>query len=232
MDEIIKARRYQVFFDEKWEVFVKRARLFHFIPFVEFVLGSGSMVYGNIRNESDFDVIVSVKKGRIFSARFFCILIFGLFGWRRKKLTHDNDAKDKICLNHFITKSSYRLSPPHNEYWKALYSNLVPLYGEVSAINNFFDKNSDWISKKIEFSDDLRFTAKKSNIFRNIVEWLLNGVIGDILETRLQRIQVSRIKRGLLSDDRNDRVSFTENELEFHKEPKSVNWDGRYWVWK
>jgi predicted nucleotidyltransferase len=56
---------------------------------------AGSLATGNIQENSDFDVIVGVKRGRIFTARFFGVALFGLLGWRRKKSDRENNAKNK-----------------------------------------------------------------------------------------------------------------------------------------
>src|SRR3989344_9230759 len=102
--EILKESAQEVFLDKKWKKLLKKIWLFKFIPGVDFVLVAGSLATGNVNKDSDFDVIVGAKQGRIFTARFLSVLFFGLFGWRRRKLSHKESARDKICLNHFITK--------------------------------------------------------------------------------------------------------------------------------
>src|SRR3989338_2308404 len=131
-------------YEQKWQKFLGRIWPFKFIPFVDFVLAAGSLATGNMREESDFDVIVGVRQGRIFTARAFCVLAFGMFGWRAKhkrnfsRHSHgfvvSHRVRDKICLNHFVTPAAYRLSPPYNEYWKNLYQKLVPIYGSPEII--------------------------------------------------------------------------------------------------
>jgi len=133
--------------ESKWRKFLNRAGLFQFIPFADFVLAAGSLAMGNIRKDSDFDVIIGAKFGRIFTVRFFSAAVFGLFGWRRDKESHGERASDKICLNHFVTPSNYCLRPPYNAYWQKLYENLVPIAGDKEKINAFFIANV-WLDKK------------------------------------------------------------------------------------
>lgn len=160
----------QGLYQKKWQKFLRRGRLFNFIPFVDFVLAAGSLATGDVREDSDFDVIVGVRQGRIFTARAFCIAVFGLLGWRRKKISGHpmslgrpaglaqnyrnirisdvpkiEKNKDKFCFSHFVAPKAYRFSPPYNEYWKMLYQKLVPVYGRREAIQKFFDANADWI---------------------------------------------------------------------------------------
>src|SRR3989338_3476442 len=115
-EEILPRRQQQVLHDKKWIKFLRRTWLFKHIPFVDFALAAGSMATGNVRPESDFDVIIGARAGRIFTARFFCVIAFGFFGWRRAKLNHKESAADKICLNHFVTEKSYQLSGSRNTY--------------------------------------------------------------------------------------------------------------------
>lgn len=211
-------------YDKKWEKFLKRAWPFKFTPFVDFVLAAGSLAYGNIRKESDFDVIIASKNGRIFTARFFCILIFGLFGWRRKRLSHNETAMDKVCLNHFITLASYRLSPPHNEYWKNLYLNLVPIFGEPVKINEFFAANGDWLGTEKNYRDDLRHFYKKPSMIKIFFEKIFSGQLGNIVERLLKQIQIKRIERSLRNDAGvyKPRIIYNDSELEFHPDTRRI----------
>jgi hypothetical protein len=128
-------------FQKKWRCLLKHRRFFFLIPFLDFVLVAGSMALGNINEESDFDMIVGCQKSRIFTVRFFTIVIFGLFGLRRKSTDDGEKQKDKFCFNHFVTSSSYRLRPPYNIYWQELYRHLVPIYGDKSAVIKYLQAN-------------------------------------------------------------------------------------------
>ncbi|MBI2024844.1 MAG: hypothetical protein HYT03_02035 [Candidatus Harrisonbacteria bacterium] len=216
-------RDQQVLHDKKWIKFLKRTWLFKFAPFVEFALAAGSMAMGNVRPESDFDVIIGARSGRIFTARFFAVIAFGAFGWRRKKIDHREAAADKICLNHFVTPASYRLSPPHNAYWRKLYQNLVPLFGSDKKVNDFFAANSDWLGKEIAYVDDLRHYHRRKSWPVRFVEWTLSGWAGDFLEKRLRKIQISRIENGIQKElGHNPRIIYTDQELEFHPDTARI----------
>ena len=204
-------------FKTKWNKFLGRTWPFRFIPFVDLVFAAGSLATGNINENSDFDVIVGVRQGRIFTARFFCILVFGLIGWRRGKNDKAELASDKICLSHFVTPQAFRLSPPYNNYWKTLYSSLVPIYGNHELIQEFLDANQDWIGKRVIYQNNERHLYKKKGLIKNFKEFLLSGRIGDLIEKKLRKIQMERIGRGLKAEiGYKPRLIFTDNELEFH----------------
>ena len=212
-------------YDEKWIKFRRQTWPFRFIPFVELALAAGSMAIGNVSPKSDFDVIVAAKTGRIFTARASAILVFGLLGWRRKKLSHKEDAADLICLNHFVTERSFRLSGPHDRYWQTLYKNLVPVYGNIDRINQFFTANADWSGAGV-FHDDLRLrhSHRHKSLPKFFLEKFLSGWFGNRLESFLKIIQIRRIERGLANDPPGyqPRIIYNDDELEFHPDTARI----------
>lgn len=218
----LKRRQQDVLFDKKWLQFFKLAHFFRNLPFIDFVLGAGSMALGNVHQDSDFDVIVGAKAGRIFTARFFCVLMFGLLGRRRQKLSHKEAASNKICFNHFVTTQSYRLKPPHNIYWQELYKNLVPIYGQKEKIREFFKAN-DWMDERI-YSDDLRHQFYQPSFVGLFLESILRGGFGDFIEKILKQIQIKRIENGLKNSlGFEPRLIFNDTELEFHPDTLRIH---------
>jgi len=224
--------RRQVLYDKKWHCFIKRARLFRHLPFIEFAFGAGSMALGNVVTTSDFDVLVGVKPGRIFTARFFAAVGFSLFGWRRSKMDHRDTATDKICLNHFVTPQTYRLTQTVNTYWQDLYSNLVPIYGNNDLVQQFFKANADWMIKPVIYSGDMRHQYHTPSKFKIFLESWLSGHFGNWFEKKLKHLQVRRIKKGLKAVKQGvphhialgkgraltlpPLIRYNDNELEFH----------------
>jgi len=217
-------RRQQVLYDKKWKIFLSRSWLFRFIPFADLALAAGSMAMGNVRSESDFDVIIGVRVGRIFTARFFSVLAFEMFGWRRRKEHFSGvSAKDKICLNHFVAPAAFRLSPPHNAYWQELYRNLVPLYGEPAKVREFFLVNQTWAGEVNFKNDDTRYRHRTKSFFKRKLEWFLSGKTGDWLEKTLRRWQIAKIEASAKSGQGFEpRIIYNDNELEFHPDTKRI----------
>lgn len=117
-----------VLYDQKRLKLLRRARLFNWVPFVEKVFLAGSMALGHVHENSDFDVIVVTAPGRLYTARFFCLLLFGLAGWRRT-LTN---PKDGFCFNHFVINDR-SLMEPFGEYGAQLKKNLEEIFTRPSA---------------------------------------------------------------------------------------------------
>jgi len=207
----------------KWNKLLSRAGLFSFVPFVEIVLVAGSMALDTAKENSDFDVIVGVKPGRIFSARFFCVLMFGLLGWRRKRGVSENAARDKFCFSHFVTSEKYELSGPHNEYWKKLYASLVPIYGNKDLIQRFYDANAIWMTEKRTYQKDFRHLYLKAGHIKLFLEKILKGGFGDRIEGLLKNIQIKKIEKSLkIEKQYKPRIIFNDSELEFHPDTRRI----------
>ena len=205
--------------EKKWQRFHKRARVFNYIPFVDFVLAAGSMATGKAHEGSDFDVIVAAREGRIFTVRFLSFIFTSLLGIRAK--SHNNlhdklESADKICLSHFITPASYRLSPPHNEYWKALYESLAPLIGDEERVRTFFQSNN-WVD--VKKTEDKHKLAKplRPRVLKAVISIILSGRFGDWVEKALKNIQIRKIKSHLgLEAYHNPHLIYSDIELQFH----------------
>jgi len=206
---------------------LRRVRLFKFVPFTDFVLAAGSLATGNLHENSDFDVILGVRNGRVFTTRFFAVTFLGFLGVRRKKMTHGEEASDKICLSHFVTAKSYRLTPPYNDYWQNLYYNLVPVLGSDEKINDFFKANN-WLKPERVY-DQKAYKGNpfhlnpKDSLIRSLLEKALGGGFGDWLERRLKNLQIRRIERSLdVVEGYKPRVIYTDDELEFHPDTRRI----------
>ena len=127
-------------------------------------------------------------------------------------------AKDKVCLNHFITEASYRLQPPYTDSWRRLYKNLMPVFGDTAAMNNFWEANAEWIGETKKWVDDLRYEASKPNFIGAFINRALSGKAGDWFESAVKRYQVKRIGKSLRSDPvgYKPRITYSDEELEFH----------------
>jgi hypothetical protein len=208
----------------KWQKFLRIRWIFSFIPFLDFVLIAGSMALKDVNEDSDFDVIIGAREGRIFTVRAFCVFIFGLLGLRRKGTNHEGAASDKVCFSHFVTSKSYRLSPPHNDYWKVLYENVVPVYGRERAVENFFKANSDWISRKGVFNEE-HWKRKNLNVVGLFFEFILQKwLLGWFFEKFVKRIQLHYIKKGIKNGalGYKPRVRYDDKELEFHPDTRRI----------
>ncbi len=206
--------------DQKWKKLVKLASSFRFVPFLNFVIVTGSMAVGNVKEGSDFDLLISVKKGRMFTARYAVNLVFSLLGKRRPD-DFEETKKDKLCLNHFVTEATWKIKPI-NPYSATIYKNWVPLWGNRTKIEKFLTLNSDYDPNMRMHVHDLRFNDGNESRFAKILEKFLSGGLGDFLENKITSVIAKRrLKRYLDGKQGSGRFVLSDNELEFHSNPKS-----------
>lgn len=206
------ARRMQdLVVDLKWKRFLKKARWLRIIPFLEFAVASGSMAFGNATASSDFDLLVSVRPGKMFTARYSINFLFSLLGARRLSDLHDGDA-NKLCFNHFVTESTYAKSP-HNLYRQQLHKNIIPLMGSRRLISKFLKAN-EWsgVSETIEW--DRRFSESKTYPIKRLLEIFFTPYFWE--RSIFRPIAMRRLVRYVKTKPQDGRVIVGDRELEFH----------------
>ena len=119
-------------------------RLARFIPWIQNMFACNSLGFLHSRPESDIDLFIVVRKGRIWSARFFAVLAAKLFG--RPHATH---SKDALCLSFFaveganMEKVALKQGDVYFRHWLA---HLLPLYAKRGKkhmhfrIGSFFER--------------------------------------------------------------------------------------------
>jgi len=204
-------------FDKKWEAFEKRSRLFKYIPFVEFVLLAGSMATGKVHEKSDFDVILGVRNGRVFTSWFFSALFFEVFRWREKP---GRDATDKFGMSHFAAPGGYKLSGPYDAYWENLYRNLIPVMGHEKRIEEFFIAN-DWLSPRRVYVRHERYLGGIDTAFKKFLEFILGGSFGNFAERYLKKWLVKKIKDPAKLGH-GPRVHWSDEKLELYRDTRRI----------
>ncbi len=207
--------------DQKWNKIKPVFKILQIVPFIKFMMVSGSLAMGNTKKESDIDLIIVAKKGRIWTARTLITLLTSVLGVRR----HGNITQDKICLNHYITDQSLKI-PFESLYNAQSYCHLISIYDNPKFHQNF-QKANQWITKYVHQYPDVilgnRRSVKRNKFYgfaARIFEKILSGKIGDLFEKYLGKWQTARIKsvetRFITCPQKNGRITIDENQLEFH----------------
>lgn len=205
---------------KKWQKTLKAVRWLRLIPYIRLVFASGSLALNNTIKESDLDILIVVKAGRVWLARFLTAVLLGLLGARRKR--DQRIAPDKICLNHFITDKSLYI-PRKSIYTAQLYARLVPilLYGD-ELLEKFIEANS-WIGEYISgWPNSIKYKVlsieynKVLDLIKKTGEKILDTKFGDWLESVLRKYQLRRIKNYHLTYKPGGRVKADDESLEFH----------------
>lgn len=201
----------------KWNKALKIIKWFQIAPFLKSVCANGSLARGFMDEDSDLDVFVIVKRGRIWTARFTLSLLTAIMGVKRFRSAFN--VRDKICFNHFITDKSL-VMPFRNICTACTYSRLDFIYGDKNTLKKFYADNI-WINDYLlNFQGQLKMNERvvsrsSLRIIGMAAEWLLGGKTGDLLENLLKKIQLRRIKNNLPAKI-NGRIVVNDSQLEFH----------------
>jgi len=65
---------------QKWKKFLRIAKWFQAVPYLRAVLASGSLAISNTGHNSDFDVLVITKSGRLYTCRIFLSFVTKPYG--------------------------------------------------------------------------------------------------------------------------------------------------------
>lgn len=213
--------------DLKWKKLGKMIFWLRGFPFVKMAMVTGSLAFGNVKPESDFDILIFAKAGRIWTVRFLTTLFFWLLGLRRS----EKNTRDKICLNHYLADDALEVKS-RNLYEAQAYARFLPVLENEEGFYRKFCAANGWIGDWLVFWPEKFIKAGAGNMAgqRKVKAWgllsfksrlaekALAGKIGDRLERALKKIQRRHIERHPLKDKAGGRIVAEDRELEFHPE--------------
>ena len=213
-EEIIELRiKRQIISDRKWKKARRIIRFLQIIPYIRMVAVSGSLAMNNTKEESDIDLLIITKSGRIWTCRALVTLYFHIIGQRR----HGKLTKNRFCLNHYITDKSLKI--PHKSLYNAqTYAHLVPIW-QKEGLYNKFQKYNSWIKEYLVNYP----IEKKGYLDTKSKKYVLDIQFGDKLEYFLRNLQEKKIKKEPLTYKAGGRVVFNDNQLEFHPNSPEKN---------
>lgn len=203
---------------EKWRSMRRFAWWFQWVPYVRALSASGSLALGNARQESDWDIFVVARQGRLYTARAFLLATAFVMGRLRTK--NNPETADRFCFNHWVTTGGLRLD--HRTLFTAQgLALMIPLHDPDGYLPALWRANA-WIG---EHGGDSGSTAwahrsvRRSNLLvfkRWMLERMLDTPLGDLVEQLLKRWMQKRIADDPATYDPDGRVVATERELAFH----------------
>lgn len=204
--------------DGKWRKIRRIFSILALVPYVRGIFVSGSLAMENSKEDSDVDIIVVAKHGRIWTVRTFMTLLTFLLGVRR----YGNKTKDRICLNHYITDKSLRI-PFESLYNAQSYAHLLNVYKEDADMFRRFQENNSWLGKyianyKASELHSVRAIKRNSLVLfaARIFEFVSSGAIGNAAENIFFNIESRRIRRDPLYEKTGGRITIDDKQLEFH----------------
>lgn len=198
------------------------ARIASGVPFLRGIFINGTLAMKRANNLSDWDVLLVMKKNRIWIGRFF-ISVFFHFLFKRR---HHDKIKDRFCLNHFLTEDGLILEESGvysaNEIMFA-----VPVYGKkifdkFIQLNEFQMKKSKPNYAREKMNDF--FIIKESLIIEKIkaaVEWFLEiTFLAEILNRVSKEKMIDRIKNNPKTYIEGADIRYSDQALIFLPQPR------------
>lgn len=212
---------------DRWKKLRRIVSILQIVPNLKMLAACNTLVLNDIKEDSDIDVFVIIKDGRMWQTRFFITALVALLGqWR-----HKGNIANKICLSFYVTDQKMNLEwlakkpyDPMLTYWVTF---VCPLLDR--GVYNQFIKENNWVKNYlpnfIKYNPNLleRRVAKifVFDILRKPLEMILNTKIGDFIEKIFKRIQEGKMKENSDSWKRNDTdVVIIDQMLKFHEKDR------------
>jgi len=202
---------------KRWHKAEKTAWLLQAVPFIRFVAITGSLAYGMVKESSDIDIFLIAKKNRIWLARGLATVFIRLTGQYRT----ERKRAGMICPNRFVT-DDYLLIQPENRYHAQDYTQMIPLFDVGGMYDQFIEKNK-WMEKfgyfKPRRASALVYSPFLNNL-RKIGEFILGGMLGDVLENIYRNYQLTHLKKEFPDlNEENSTIIANDKEIRIHPHP-------------
>ena len=213
--------------ESKYKKAIRAIKILKYVPYVKTLAICNNLSYQNARNDSDIDLFIIIKSGRLFSARLLVTLITHFLRMRR----HHRLIKDRICLSFYVTDKFLNLESllkkpydPHFAFW---FSQFVPVY-DRGTFRKLMEENGwlkNYLPNSFFYYTTLRRTVSDtffSKHFKNGCEYILSSFLGDWLEKIVRYLQMKRIRQNKSSKLRKGGTDVIagDNILKFHEEDR------------
>jgi len=202
---------------------LKFGKIFRIIPFVRLVAVCNNVSFFRVKENSDIDIFIVAKKGRLFIVRTLVTFLLHVFGVRR----YGKKINARFCLSFFVDESVVDFSSiaVENDIYLAYWINRLKLIVDYS---NFYEKtflpSNSWILKFWDNSflaDENRFYFFiNDNIFyksfRFLISFFLLSYWGNFIESLLRKWQLKRAGVKLNKLGKNSSIVLSANMLKFH----------------
>ncbi len=166
--------------EQRWIPAQRFARWLRYVPFLRMAAVCGSQAAGNPRADADVDFFLVTEPNRLWTVQ-----VCSMFLRRVASL-----LSVRICPNYILTKDSLDVTS-HDLYHAREVAQTVPMWG--GSTYAAFREANRWIERflpNVAHADDRRdlLTEAKRPRLTRVVEWLLGGWPGNVLERTIHRL--------------------------------------------
>ncbi len=218
-ENLIETRKTRKFIAEK---FWNRTKLYgtymRSVPFTRMIAVCNNLAYNNPSEQSDIDLFIVVKPGRMWLARLLITAILHFYGVRR----YGNKVAGRFCLSFFVTSENVSMNDfqlgeedPYLAYWT---KNLRPIFGH-QTYHDFREENQEWLKGYgLRFDDTYKkhMYHYEDGRLKKLSEWLLGGFMGDQFEKLLKATLKKKTLKSMKGLGPDANVIVTDEVLKFH----------------
>jgi hypothetical protein len=216
---VLEVKPRQKLAERFWKKTKKHAWLFANVPFIKMIVVSNTLSYDNVTENSDIDLFVVARNGRVWTTRAFLLAWMTLFGVRvrsEKKFL-------KFSPEMFVDESAMDLSQCalandyHLAYWVV---DFVPVW-KADFFEEFW-KSNYWLKQKLPVayrSPNIKREFMKrdsSSWFAWGLEKILGGSFGDRIERWAKQRQIKIIEKSRERLGINPSVILDDNVIKVH----------------
>lgn len=205
----------------KYKKAVQIARVLCLIPGLKMIAVCNSLSFNQAKSDSDIDLFIITAKNRIWTVRFFSLLLLK-FLRLRPALNKTENSKDKICLSFFISEDNLDLEKykicVQDSYLAFWTQQLKPLYIEDNVYTKFVQSNK-WAFDSISWQNHHYYI---SNYKRRVSKFLFKPLI-NLFVTWLDEKAYKHIQLKIMPDvikymacSWDSRVVISDHILKFH----------------
>ncbi len=252
-ESIVETRQRRVkIIEEKMKIAVRGVKKLRWVPFARAVFICNTVAMASAGEAGDIDVLIIVKKGRIWLARLSATLILSLFRLRRTK----TKIKNRICLSFYITDDNLNLEKiaiKDDVYLMYWVDSLIPVYDPANLHQSILQANK-WVKKYLPnglqpYETDGTWNVGRparnalqacmagggtsARFFKNLFEKMWGGRYGNMIEAQARGIQQAKMKMNLQSrqNQPGTAVIISDSMLKFHENDRREEYK-RLWAEK
>lgn len=207
----------KVLASQLWDKVARWRRLFSYIPFLSQVYVTNTLAYDNARADSDIDLLLVGQSGRLWTMRAWLLVLMNLFNLRVRSV----DRWGKFSPELFVTLRALDMSKIaiKKDYYLAYWlADLVPIWpdGEHRSLR----QANQWVKPYLPLawrSPKIRqWRYLRPAIFRQVIEKMLTGKLGDCFEAWAYGKQRRIIDRNIRKLGVNSSVLYNRDIIKLH----------------
>lgn len=175
--------------EEKLRIARRAIRLLRYVPFVYGVYVCNTLASGTVTDESDIDVFIILREGRMWTGRLLITVLLSVVRLRRT----DRCVANRMCLSYYVTRDHLCLKDVlideediYTWYW---IDQVLPVYDRDETFRLFQEQNA-WVQdmvpralQSVKLSRRYRVDDSRISVaIRGIGEYVCRGRMGDWFE--------------------------------------------------